>query len=150
MLGWKYHLEVLDTNGVVVNENEEIKELKFKMTTLDVLRNGNTERVIRSKSCSFCEQTFVKNCDLEIHLKEVHDVQKKFKCTVCNKDFVLDWRHKKHMKMHNDDVKFCHFYNNNNKCPYEDIGCMFLHEMAEPCIFNPCLNKIASTNMLRK
>ena len=50
--------------------------------------------------------------------------------------------HKKHMKMHNDDVKFCHFYNNNKNCPYEDIGCMFLHEMADPCIFNPCLNKL--------
>ena len=97
----------MDTNGGVVNENEEIKELKVKMTNLDVaiaglrstnksnvqqevLRNGNTERVIKSKSCRFCEQTFVKNCDLEIHFKEVHDVQKKFKCTVCNKDFVLD------------------------------------------------------------
>jgi hypothetical protein len=148
-----YHLEVLDTNGVVVNENDEIKELKAKMTGLDVAIAGlrltnrshvqqevlrNTAKVTRSKSCNFCEQTVVKNCDLETHLKEVHDVQKKCKCTVCNKDFVLDWRHKKHMKMHSEDVKFCHFYSNNKKCPFEDIGCMFLHEMAEPCVFNPC------------
>ena len=45
----KYHLEVLDTNGVVVNENEEIKELKVKMTNLDVaiagLRSTNTSNV---------------------------------------------------------------------------------------------------------
>ena len=63
----KYHFEVLDTNGGVVNENEEIKELKVKMTNLDVAiaglrltksstvhqevpRNGNIEKVTRSKS----------------------------------------------------------------------------------------------------
>jgi hypothetical protein len=62
---------------VVVNENEEIKELKVKMTNLDVaiaglrltnrsnvqqevLRNVNTEKVTRSKPCNLCEQTFEK------------------------------------------------------------------------------------------
>ena len=44
--------------------------------------------------------------------------------------------------IHTDDAKFCHFYNNKKKCPFEDIGCVFLHEVAVICKFNPCLNKL--------
>jgi hypothetical protein len=75
-------------------------------------------------------------------MKEVHAIQNRFKCSECNKGFVLDWRRKKHMRIHIDDVEFCNFYNNKKKCPFEDIGCMFLHETADACTFHPCLNKL--------
>ena len=44
------------------------------------LKVGNEkEKVLTSKSCSFCDVTFVKNCDLEMHLMEVHNKVKKWK-----------------------------------------------------------------------
>ena len=124
-----YRLEVLDTHGIIETVNEEIKKLKDKMTNLDVakagfrlnkcsnfqqeaVRNGNRDKVAKSKPCELCDETFVKTSDLETHLKEVHEIQKRFKCTECNKGFALDWRRKKHLNIHTDDAKFYHFYNN--------------------------------------
>ena len=46
------------------------------------------------------------------------------------------------MKMHTSDIKYCHYYNNLKDCPYDEIGCMFLHETAEMCTFNPCCNNL--------
>ena len=35
-----------------------------------------------------------------------------------------------------DNVKFCHYFNNGKKCPYEDIGCMFNHKVSDTCRYN--------------
>ena len=48
--------------------------------------------------------------------------------------------------MHTEEancLKFCHYFNNNKKCPYSDIGCMFKHESAPNCIFrDKCSKKL--------
>ena len=72
--------------------------------------------------------TFGKNCDLEKHLTEIHEAEKKYKCKKCDKLFFLQWRCKQHMKMHTSDIKYCHYYNNLKDCHYDEIGCMFLTE----------------------
>ena len=76
-----YRLEVLDTNGIIETENEEIKKIKDKMTNLDVaiagfrlnkcsnfqqeaVHNGNRDKVAKSKPCELCDETFVKTSDL--------------------------------------------------------------------------------------
>ena len=51
---------------------------------------------------------------------------------------------KKHVESHADEApKFCHYFNNGKKCPFEHIGCMFLHQDSERCYFGvDCRNKL--------
>ena len=47
--------------------------------------------------------------------------------------------------------RFCHYYNNQKNCPYEDIGCKFKHEWAPDCKFLTCKNILCQfkhTNVL--
>ena len=155
-------IETLDKNGVIVKENNEFNHLKKKITNLEIEMLGlkplnryksqqdengtrlTSENPLKKarKTCDLCENTFVKNCDLELHMKEVHEIDKNYKCDECDKDFFLEWRRNKHMKIHTDDAKYCHFYNNRKQCPYDELGCMFLHIRAEQCTFQHCSNKL--------
>ena len=42
----------------------------------------------------------------------------------------------KHMESHNEETKFCHYYNNGKICPYEEIGCKFKHKESTDCRFD--------------
>jgi hypothetical protein len=80
---------------------------------------------------------FTSNCDYEKHLEEEHKSNKKFSCKDCGKGFVIRWRLKKHENIHTSTMKKnCHFFNNNKRCPYEDLGCMFLHQKSPMWIFD--------------
>ena len=93
---------------------------------------------LKVKSCDDCGLTFTKNSGLESHMENIHAKEKLHKCDTCEKSFYLNWRLKKHVLMHSKKPIFCHYYNNGNNCPYQDIGCMFLHERAGLCIFRNC------------
>ena len=79
---------------------------------------------------------------LENHLKE-QEVES-FKCDECEKTFYLKWRIAKHKTIHDKiNVKFCHYFNNNKLCPFEEIGCMFLHAKSKLCRFKQsCKNDL--------
>ena len=62
---------------------------------------------------------------------EQHEQEKAFECEMCDKGFVLEWRMKKHMKMHGEKLSMCKYFAKNQHCPYEDIGCKFSHESSE-------------------
>ena len=40
------------------------------------------------------------------------------------------------MKIHEENVKFCHYFNNLENCPYQEFGCKFKHEISPTCHFN--------------
>ena len=43
----------------------------------------------------------------------------------------------------NQGTKKCHYFNNAKTCPYEEVGCMFLHESSETCYLSKnCKNKL--------
>ena len=46
------------------------------------------------------------------------------------------------MDLHkNPKAKRCYFFNNEKLCPFQDVGCKFLHETSEKCYFqNSCRN----------
>ena len=46
------------------------------------------------------------------------------------------------MEIHTGKVKYCHYYNNGKACPYEEIGCKFLHMESQMCPFKPCKNSM--------
>ena len=67
-------------------------------------------------------------------------------CEICNKVFQTKWRKRKHSEMHsNDETKKCHYFNNDKLCPYEEVGCKFVHIDSEMC-FNgtKCKNSLCS------
>ena len=96
--------------------------------------------------CKVCEEAFTKNSDLELHLKNVHEEKENHECDKCGKTFVLKWRLKKHMGIHDSpELKGCHYFNNNKKCPYESIGCMFSHQFSGLCKYEKlCKNELCS------
>ena len=52
-------------------------------------------------------------------------------------------RLRKHKEVHENDVKFCHFYNNEKHCPFKEFGCRFKHENSPECFFKDrCKNKL--------
>ena len=87
------------------------------------------------KECTMCNQKFDDSCSLEDHLLTVHKKSKQFHCGACNQTFVLRWRLHKHLESHKEGrvIKKCHYFNNNKKCPFEQLGCKFLHEEADDC-----------------
>ena len=74
-----------------------------------------------------CGEGFIRTADFENHMTDKHDVEKTFKCEVCDKTFFLEWRMEKHRVMHTEKIKSCHFFLSKKPCPFEKIGCKFLH-----------------------
>ena len=77
-------------------------------------------------NCKHCDLTFSYNNELEVHVKE-HDVENEFSCEICDKEFYLEWRLKKHMAVHSVQTKPCKYYSRNLPCPFDIIGCKFKH-----------------------
>ena len=93
-------------------------------------------------ACSECDQTFELSIALEMHL-EVHQKPKSYKCDTCDKAFHLKWQFQKHIEGHNKSMKFCHFFNNKLPCPFDKIGCMFLHSISPVCKYkDDCSNSL--------
>ena len=100
------------------------------------------ELKVTSKSCEDCDKTFKLNVDLERHM-ESHKKPKTFKCKLCDKSFHLKWRLRKHTAGHETEMRYCHYYNNKHKCPFEENGCMFSHSVSPQCWFKEsCLNPL--------
>ena len=115
---------------------ESVKELKTHMKVKHPVE----------VSCKICAESFVKNSDLEEHIRNLHEDKEKHECDECGKTFVLKWRLKKHMNIHtSSEIKSCHYYNNGKTCPYEEIGCMFAHKVSGLCKYKMhCRNKLCS------
>ena len=151
-------LSSMDNNGVILKETKEIQNLKKQIISLEIdintVKNSRTfnhpqeqicvKTVPSSKaiSCKECGKMFKRNCDLEKHVETVHVSEKTNECEVCGKLFFLHWRLRKHVKMHSEETKFCSFYNNKLDCPYQEIGCMYLHEASGKCDVKECKRKL--------
>ena len=89
--------------------------------------------------CRVCEMEFERFCDLEWHLKAKHKECTQFECDQCQKTFVTEWRLRKHTKIHSNKItKQCHYFMNNVRCPFDDLGCKFLHVIS----YNSGLKKV--------
>ena len=68
------------------------------------------------------------------HIELEHENYKVFQCDKCDKSFVTNWRLQKHIQLHTEQyVKPCHYFNNGRKCPFEELGCKFLHVVSKFC-----------------
>ena len=136
----KDKLSTMDVNGAIIKENKDIDDLKMKITSVEIdmvtvkARNHgaskNQEKNMNLKKCDICSESFTRNCDLETHLDNQHEKRKELKCDLCDKTFHLKWRLKMHMKLHTEKTQLCQYFENSKDCPFEKIGCKFLHKTA--------------------
>ena len=115
---------------------KDLKECSNMIVELGKKKEGPVtcnEAVTKSfqKKCDKCGEIFDKNSDFEIHMEEVHKVDKIFKCELCGKIFLLEWRLRKHGNVHIDKPKKCKFMLNKETCPFDRIGCKFDHDNLE-------------------
>ena len=90
-------------------------------------------------NCDECEKSFKDESKLQEHIKK----HIKFPCDDCGKMFDFEITLEKHNEaVHGGDIHlFCHFFNNDKKCPYDssedggDDKCIFDHEIADVCKF---------------
>ena len=130
------------------SNEKKVDSLKCKKCDKSFSDNSDLSKHVlvshnKLKECKLCEQKFPLNVDLEVHLK-THEEKESFPCNKCDKVFVLKWRLKKHEEGHEqENAKFCHFFNNEKNCHFEEVGCMFRHEHSPQCRFQEhCANKL--------
>ena len=142
-------------------EEGKINGRENKETTLQLLKCRKCESIFENRKelkkhvssehvtaikCKSCERIFPTKYELEVHIKHEHSTTEKYHCDFCDKTFVLKWRMLMHMKNHSNKVtKKCHYYNNNLMCPFEEMGCMFIHEESSLCRFDgKCTKRLCS------
>ena len=87
--------------------------------------------------CNLCEMTFDRFSDLETHLITSHEAPRAFHCNQCEKTFVTKWRLRKHMRIHSEKfTRICHYFKDGKLCPFEELGCKFLHDVSENDIYD--------------
>ena len=154
----EYALEDIKRNDKSITKpTHYVKKCKKCKKTFDSEFDLNSH-VTKSHSttikCKICTKIFSKNNELEAHIKSEHEEIEKFHCENCDLTFVLKWRLEKHKTMHTEEaknLKFCHYFNNNKRCPYSDIGCMFKHESAPNCYFrDKCSKNLCQFQHLEK
>ena len=134
-------LSRLDENGVLIKESSDVLTFKKRIGSIEIdlnslkltsmKTNGSSKSVNinkQSKKCNECDTRFTQNFEMENHMVEAHQRKKQHACDVCDKEFYLEGRLKKHMKMHTEVPNFCYYFNQKKVCPFDEIGCKFRHE----------------------
>ena len=114
----------------LLKHDENLREINAKLlTTSSNSENVSTpesEKVFKKK-CDECDEVFFRNSDFEKHMEEKHKAKKTKKCSICGKMFLLEWRLKKHVDIHEKKTRKCKFFLSKEVCPFDDIGCKFAH-----------------------
>ena len=157
---FKKEVNILNDKIILLEKRAEVSEEKVRMLEkkLDDTKELADKEQRPSASCHFivgckiCKETFAKNSDLEIHIKNTHENTDVYDCDICEKSFSLKWRLKKHREGHTSECKkFCHYFNNEKVCPFEEIGCKFLHQDSEICRYGArCQNDLCQFKHIEK
>ena len=97
--------------------------------------------------CDECEKVLNEEWKLNAHKKK----HKNFKCNQCSKSLKTEDIMEKHVYISNENMKiYCHFFNNEKTCPYEN-ECIFLHDVAGLCRYGVLWKEIiVCTSMMMK
>ena len=80
-------------------DKEIEKAIKDKM---DICKNRFNSGNALDIKFKLCEESFDKFDDLENHIEVCHEKHNVFQCDKCEKGFVLKWRLKKHIRLHEE------------------------------------------------
>ena len=103
------------------------KKIKEELSEIDKVKvNMNRHN---TPTCNSCGMLFKNISDLEGHLKVHHGAKHTFACEICDNKFETKWRLRKHRLIHKDKGrKQCLYFKHKVTCPFENLGCKFLHE----------------------
>ena len=163
-------MSVKDLENIFLSLNTEFVDLKSKIDVI-IKKYEDLEYELNQRKCQFkcsnCNKKFENLSDLQDHKKEEGTCQANFKCEECGKAFrsenQLDIHKKKHVKYECEDCDFeynyegllekhntavhgnvkifCHYFNNDKECPFED-QCVFAHEESPVCKFGAGCERI--------
>ena len=134
-------IECQATSEDIKNIKNEIYSVDTKLMEIekDLKDLKNEELYLRKKvrkhsiHCDHCDMTLDNLSALEQHVKNEH-VSSTFKCGECDFVFYSKLRLQKHIKSHGKEIRrHCHYFNSNKKCPFEELGCKFLHIVSSEC-----------------
>ena len=109
-----------------------------KCENLTDLKDHKKQSCVGKHKCEEYEKTFRE----EIQLNEHMNTHKKFPCDECDKVYEYEGILEKHKyAVHGDFKLYCHFYNNNKDCEYDD-QCIYLHEESEECKFGKSCERL--------
>ena len=88
---------------MLIKESSDTENIHRKVTGIEIDVNALKKSSLKHKehtkpsqnsklevkNCRECDETFVKNSDLEVHIIAEHGQEKAFKCDICDKLFVL-------------------------------------------------------------
>ena len=122
-----------------MQQNKEIPSLKcHKCSKIFQCSEDFKKHMIkhRNKSdtfnCDLCELEFNEEWKMLAHKKNHIN----FKCEKCDKNFHFQVLKEKHMNIsHGNKLIYCHYFNNNKNCPYEE-NCMYIHDDSEICKYD--------------
>ena len=154
---------VKDLDNELILLQGEFKQLEHKYDTLTKKYEALDLKFKESMSktifkCSACDEEFNNKKDLKNHMINQHSGT--YQCDVCNKQFKEEWKFSAHVRSHKkypcehceksfpyESLKvkhvtavhenlriYCHFYNNQKECPFDE-QCIFLHKQSEECKF---------------
>ena len=111
-------------------QGKTVRETNESESKVHMKQNDQVENSEKFVKCDTCGKGFKYIYDLETHMKIEHESYPTYKCDVCGKNFITKWRLKKHSRMHlKKNLKLCCYYRKKEKhCPFDDLGCKFLHE----------------------
>ena len=119
--GKEVTIDIHDMVDISKNHKKSRKSVNYVNKKSDIKRQD--EQDLDMLKCNMCVKKFTKFCDIEYHIKKNHEKHKEFECVHCKKTFVTKWRLTKHIKMHEKMPKCCHYFNNCDDCPFEELGC---------------------------
>ena len=137
------------------NLKEELLKVKEKLSIIEQnkskklnetgkIRNMNRRQIVHNFKCKECEKIFSTRTEMEVHIETSH-VPTMLKCDNCDFAFVSEWRLKKHRKIHEEHTysRKCHYYISGKPCPFENLGCKFLHIFSKVCKYGrECTHKM--------
>ena len=102
-----------------------------KFQALKKLQDHKEEGCSTTKfECDECEKRFKDEDKLQQHKDKMHE---KFECDECEKVFGYESVLEKHKEAAHENAElFCHYFNNDKDCPFEDC-CIFVHEESGNC-----------------
>ena len=119
------------------NINFKCKTCDEKFGTVKELQN-HKESCAGTYQCEECDKCFTEESKLDEHMKK----HEKFPCDECDKVYDYEGTLEKHKSgVHEDFEIFCHFFNNNKDCPFDD-QCIYLHEESDNCKYGKSCERI--------
>ena len=118
-----------------VSDNINLVESKIISLTGSQGRLSSSKEPLMNYKCNNCGKHFKSLSCLDEHMKDAHE-EETHTCEECGTHFYSKSRLKKHIKMHSSqNQRKCYYFNSDKICPYEALGCKFLHEYNSNCKF---------------